>query len=66
MAGKTGSKGGGRRPQPGNNPGDEAAAGTPGTGEAVCPVCRGSGRAGNAPCENCGGSGRIIEGIGGG
>jgi DnaJ-class molecular chaperone len=66
MTGKTGSKdGGGKRREPGNNPGDEAAAGTPGTGEAICPVCRGSGRSGDAPCENCGGSGRIIEGIGG-
>ena len=34
------------------NPGDEAAPGTPGTGEAVCP--------------DCGGSGKIVRGIGGG
>jgi hypothetical protein len=64
MTGTGGPKGGGRR-EPGNNPGDEAAPGTPGTGEAVCPACRGSGRRGGEPCENCGGSGRIIEGIGG-
>lgn len=54
------------------NPGDEAPAGTPGTGEDVCPVCQGSGRAADtdegddAPCPNCGGTGVITEGIGGG
>ncbi len=47
------------------NPGDEAPPGTPGTGEAMCPACKGSGRAGSEPCENCSGSGRIVEGIGG-
>lgn len=50
----------------GRNPGDEAAPGTPGTGEDICPVCRGTGRAEGRPCSHCGGSGRIIEGIGGG
>ena len=34
------------------NPGDEAPAGTPGTGEDICPACSGSGK--------------ITEGIGGG
>ena len=47
------------------NPGDEAPPGTPGTGEAMCPVCAGSGRTAEGECENCGGTGRIIEGIGG-
>jgi DnaJ-class molecular chaperone len=47
------------------NPGDEAAPGTPGTGEAVCPICEGSGRARGAPCKNCGGSGKIIKAVGG-
>jgi len=47
------------------NPGDEAPAGTPGTGEAVCPRCGGSGRLGAADCPDCGGTGRIIAGIGG-
>ena len=51
--------------KPGMNPGDEAPAGTPGTGENVCPVCHGTGRIANRPCENCGGTGKIIEGIGG-
>jgi DnaJ-class molecular chaperone len=64
MTGKTGPKGGGGR-EPGSNPGDEAAPGTPGTGEAVCPACGGSGRRGGEPCGSCGGTGRIIEGIGG-
>jgi DnaJ-class molecular chaperone len=47
------------------NPGDEAARGTPGTGEDICPQCHGKGRIGNAVCANCGGRGRIVEGIGG-
>ncbi len=49
----------------GMNPGDEAPAGTPGTGEDVCPVCHGGGHISNRPCENCGGSGKVIRGIGG-
>jgi hypothetical protein len=48
------------------NPGDDGAPGTPGTGENVCPDCKGSGRIGAAPCKTCGGAGKIIEGIGGG
>ncbi len=47
------------------NPGDEAPAGTPGTGENICPVCSGSGKVEGRPCENCGGGGKIIEGVGG-
>ena len=47
-------------------PGDEADAGTPGTGEAVCPDCNGSGLIGDDPCPTCEGSGVVIEGIGGG
>ena len=48
------------------NPGDEAAPGTPGTGEDVCPTCNGSGRYQGGVCPTCGGSGRVVEGIGGG
>lgn len=48
------------------NPGDQAPPGTPGTGENVCPVCRGSGRVEGQPCSNCGGSGKVIEELGGG
>ena len=47
------------------NPGDEAAPGTPGTGEAVCPVCDGSGQTRGMSCQNCGGSGKVIKAIGG-
>lgn len=49
------------------NPGDEAPEGVPGTGEDVCPRCKGSGKlAQGQDCPDCGGSGKIIEGIGGG
>ena len=47
------------------NPGDEAAPGTPGTGENVCPACRGSGKVESKTCTNCGGTGKIVEGVGG-
>ncbi|MGF7146909.1 RecJ-like exonuclease [Sphingomonas zeicaulis] len=47
------------------NPGDDAAPGTPGTGENICPQCGGSGTIDGETCENCAGSGRIVEGIGG-
>ena len=47
------------------NPGDQAPPGTPGTGEDVCPRCKGTGRLGSDACPNCGGSGKIVEGIGG-
>ena len=46
-------------------PGDEAAPGTPGTGEDICPQCKGSGRKEGRRCENCAGTGKIIRGIGG-
>jgi len=47
-------------------PGDEAPAGTPGTGEDICPECNGSGRkAGKETCPRCEGTGRIVRGIGG-
>ena len=47
------------------NPGDEAAEGTPGTGENVCPVCGGSGRSPTGQCPNCGGTGKVTVGVGG-
>lgn len=52
-----------QKPPP--HPGDEAQPGTPGTGENVCPVCRGTKTFNKAPCQNCGGTGVVIEGIGG-
>ncbi|WP_181814651.1 hypothetical protein [Sphingomonas aracearum] len=48
------------------NPGDEAAPGTPGTGEDVCRTCNGSGSIDGRECPTCGGTGVVIEGIGGG
>jgi RecJ-like exonuclease len=47
------------------NPGDQAAPGTPSTGENSCPECGGSGTIDGKECENCGGTGRIIQVIGG-
>jgi hypothetical protein len=46
--------------------GDEAPAGTPGTGEKVCPDCGGSGQRGGGPCPTCDGTGKITAAIGGG
>ena len=48
------------------NPGDEAAPGTPGAGENICPVCAGSGKVDGKDCTECDGTGKVIEGIGGG
>ncbi|MGG5811956.1 hypothetical protein [Falsiroseomonas sp. CW058] len=48
------------------NPGDVAAPGTPGTGEALCPQCQGKGLWEGAGCPTCGGTGKVIEGIAGG
>jgi hypothetical protein len=62
---------GAQSPAPGiapqRNPGDDAPAGTVGTGEDTCPRCGGSGRlAANQACPDCDGTGIIIQGIGGG
>ena len=46
-------------------PGDEVPAGTPGTGENVCPVCHGSVRIGQQRCASCAGTGTVTTGIGG-
>ena len=46
------------------NPGDEAAPGTPQTGEAICPECGGTGRAQDRECPNCGGSGQVVQIVG--
>jgi hypothetical protein len=51
--------------QPPMAPGDEAPAGTPSTGENVCPQCGGTGRLGASACPNCEGTGKVIVGIGG-
>ena len=47
-------------------PGDEAAAGTPGTGDDLCPDCHGTGKMEGKSCPACDGSGTITRAIGGG
>lgn len=47
------------------SPGDQAAPGTPDTGENLCPKCSGSGRLDGGECPNCGATGKVIEPIGG-
>jgi DnaJ-class molecular chaperone len=47
------------------SPGDEAPAGTPGTGENVCPRCGGSGKVGGTTCPECQGTGKVTVGVGG-
>ncbi len=46
------------------NPGGEAPAGTPGTGEDVCPECHGTGRLDGSECVECGGTGVVPDGVG--
>jgi hypothetical protein len=50
---------------PPRSPGDEAPAGTPGTGEAVCRRCGGSGRDAGKTCPDCNGTGKVTQGVGG-
>ena len=50
----------------GLNPGDEAAAGTPGTAEGICRDCGGSGQLSGASCIACGGTGKVTVGLAGG
>ncbi len=47
------------------NPGDEAPAGTPGTGENLCRECGGNGRLNGTACAACGGTGKVTTGVGG-
>ncbi|WP_201258571.1 hypothetical protein [Bordetella sp. H567] len=47
------------------NPGDQAPPGTPGTGEAPCPDCGGTGRKDGVECTQCGGTGKVIKAVGG-
>jgi hypothetical protein len=54
-----------QQPKPRPAPGDEAPAGTPGTGEDICPECNGKGRIDGRPCTNCDGTGKVVRGIGG-
>ena len=41
------------------------AAGTPGTGEDLCPTCGGTGKQAGRDCPTCQGTGKVIVGIGG-
>ena len=43
-------------------PSDEAPAGTPGTGEELCPDCGGSGKQGGRDCPTCQGTGKVTVG----
>lgn len=54
----------GPRELPAARPGDEAAPGTPQTGEGLCPACAGKGRIGDRPCATCAGTGTVIVNIG--
>ena len=55
-----------------HRPEDDPEPGTPGTGENVCPDCKGTGKVldeatgkrSDKTCERCGGMGIIIEAIG--
>ena len=55
-----------------HTPDDDPEAGTPGTGEDVCPECNGTGKQldketdkpTDKPCERCDGTGIIVQGIG--
>jgi DnaJ-class molecular chaperone len=64
MAQPNDNKGAGSQSQ--MHPGDDAPPGTPGTGENICPTCKGSGKVGQKACPDCGGTGKVVEGIGGG
>jgi hypothetical protein len=53
--------------QTGLSPGDEAAPGTPGTGEDLCLECNGTGKLPDGKeCPICSGTGKVIRAIGGG
>jgi hypothetical protein len=70
MAGASKAPGstGGSRPDvspPPMSRGDEAPAGTPGTGEDVCRTCGGTGKLNGSICPDCDGTGKIVVGIGG-
>ncbi len=48
------------------NPGDEAPEGAPGTGEAICRECGGTGRNAAGTCIACGGDGKVTVALAGG
>lgn len=62
-AGAAGTRG--ASPTPPMAPGDEAPAGTPGTGEDLCRACGGTGLLNGSACPECEGTGKVTVGIGG-
>ena len=46
-------------------PSEPDAPQIPGTGEAICPDCKGTGKINGRTCETCAGEGKIVQGIGG-
>jgi hypothetical protein len=54
----------GGTPSPDKAPGDEVRPGTPQAGEAVCPLCAGSGHVQGKACGNCRGTGKITQLVG--
>ena len=50
--------------RPPARPGDEAAPGTPQTGEGLCPDCSGKGRIDGQACPSCAGTGTVIVNVG--
>lgn len=48
----------------GKRKGDEVSPGTPQSGEAICPSCKGTGIREGEACPDCGGSGKIIALVG--
>lgn len=53
------------RPPGAASPGNEAAEGTPGTGDNICRKCGGTGHAAHGPCPSCNGSGMVTAAAGG-
>lgn len=51
-------------PEAASRPGDEAAPGTPQTGEGLCPACSGRGVVGGRRCDVCLGTGTVVVNIG--
>ncbi len=54
----------GKTARPGMNPGDEVRAGTPQSGETICPDCGGGGRIAVGKCATCNGTGKVIALVG--
>jgi hypothetical protein len=51
-------------PETVNKPGDEAAPGSPQSGENLCARCDGSGQLADGPCPVCRGTGKVTVLVG--